>query len=267
MRKNKTEGVIEEDMLDVIRIHNNMNERTWKQVMEWEKLRPSVGEGRDPKLLRFLGRPDELSPKAWLKSMFGHSLPFDRHDWYVDRGGREVRYIIDYYHDEAGAANDQTPHHMRDFHSIRSILLDVRPALDSIDGIVDRVVRMPWLRLTGQTDFRPMPFFPKIETITAEQRFAQQIRNTWMTIKQNCEKEKDFLIACKSDKECANASIALQRCTAKVICPQRAQDFAQALAAEKPDGKVIAEHYETMVKCIELFEIDSKKALVGGKKL
>lgn len=25
------------------------------------------------------------------------NLPFDRHDWYVDRCGKEVRYIIDYY--------------------------------------------------------------------------------------------------------------------------------------------------------------------------
>ena len=25
------------------------------------------------------------------------NLPFDRHDWTVDRCGKEVRYIIDYY--------------------------------------------------------------------------------------------------------------------------------------------------------------------------
>jgi hypothetical protein len=23
--------------------------------------------------------------------------PFDRHDWYVDRCGREIKYVIDYY--------------------------------------------------------------------------------------------------------------------------------------------------------------------------
>ncbi len=26
-----------------------------------------------------------------------YELPFDRHDWIVDRCGKDVRYIIDYY--------------------------------------------------------------------------------------------------------------------------------------------------------------------------
>jgi len=30
--------------------------------------------------------------------MFGrYQLPFDRHDWVIDRCGKQVRYIIDYY--------------------------------------------------------------------------------------------------------------------------------------------------------------------------
>ena len=34
----------------------------------------------------------------------GGQLPFDRHDWYVDRCGQEVRYVIDFYfhEDKAG---------------------------------------------------------------------------------------------------------------------------------------------------------------------
>lgn len=44
----------------------------------------------EPRLLRFLGRPDDTSPKAMAKMVFGHPLPFDRHDWIVDRGGKEV---------------------------------------------------------------------------------------------------------------------------------------------------------------------------------
>ena len=32
----------------------------------------------------------------------GGQLPFDRHDWWVDRCGQEVRYVIDFYfHEEA----------------------------------------------------------------------------------------------------------------------------------------------------------------------
>ena len=36
----------------------------------------------------------------------GGQLPFDRHDWYVDRCGQEVRYVIDFYfhEDKAGTA-------------------------------------------------------------------------------------------------------------------------------------------------------------------
>jgi hypothetical protein len=35
-------------------------------------------ESRSAKLLKFVGRPDEYSPKARLKMMFGHPAPFDR---------------------------------------------------------------------------------------------------------------------------------------------------------------------------------------------
>lgn len=259
MRKDKTEGALEEDMPDVIRIHNSMNERTWKDILEWEKLHPSFGPGRDPKLLRFLGRPTDLSPKAQLKVWLGHAPPFDRHDWIVDRGGKEVRYVIDYYHDEAGAAKDQTPTNKSDFTSIRSILLDVRPALDSVDAVIDRVFKMPLDRLLGKTDFKPLAFLPKWDTITAEQRFEETIKNTFKAVQENCVREKDFLRACDNEKDCSNAALALQHCTAKVICPQRASDFSAAVAAQPADEKKLETVYESMVKCIELFELDLKK--------
>ena len=34
-------------------------------------------------------------------------LPFDRHDWYVDRCGREVRYVIDFYFNEDKAGTPE----------------------------------------------------------------------------------------------------------------------------------------------------------------
>jgi hypothetical protein len=44
------------------------------------------------------------SPLARLQSWMGGQLPFDRHDWYLDRCGEEVRYVIDFYfhEDKAG---------------------------------------------------------------------------------------------------------------------------------------------------------------------
>ena len=40
-----------------------------------------------------------------MSSWLGGSLPFDRHDWYVDRNGQEVRYVIDFYFDEEKAGS------------------------------------------------------------------------------------------------------------------------------------------------------------------
>ena len=37
----------------------------------------------------------------------GGQLPFDRHDWWVDRCGHEVRYVIDFYFHEEAAGTPQ----------------------------------------------------------------------------------------------------------------------------------------------------------------
>lgn len=54
-------------------------------------------------------------------------LPFDRHDWIVERDGKEVRYVIDFY---SGQPQPGRP---------LSVYLDVRPALDSVESAVDRL--------------------------------------------------------------------------------------------------------------------------------
>lgn len=236
-----------------------MNESTWKQILEWEKLHPVTGEGKEPRLLRFLGRPDELSPKARLKALFGHAEPFDRHDWIVDRGGEEVRYIIDYYHDEFGAKMDQSPKNINDLSSIKSIKTDVRPALDSVGSVVDRVFKMPVAQATGKTEYKELGFFPEKKTVAAELKQVEQIQRTWQVIKETCEADKNRLMNCKTEKECENASIALQRCTAGVVCPTIATDFDKCLQAQPFDNEKTERVYTTMVKCLELFEMDSKK--------
>ncbi len=37
----------------------------------------------------------------------GGPLPFDRHDWTVDRCGKEVRYVIDFYFDDDKAGTPE----------------------------------------------------------------------------------------------------------------------------------------------------------------
>lgn len=58
-----------------------------------------------------------------------YAPPFDRHDWVVDRCGTRIRYVIDFYSGRSPAPGSAAP----------SFFLDVRPALDSWEGIKMRV--------------------------------------------------------------------------------------------------------------------------------
>eukprot|EP00957_Ditylum_brightwellii_P090781 6913203-Ditylum_brightwellii.AAC.1 len=99
-RKNKLGDTTEDDIESVVALHNNMNEKTWYKVLQWEDLLSSSSEqkgelGGGIKLSRFQGRPSDLSPKAYFKHyILGHPLPFDRHDWIIVRPdtGEEQRY-------------------------------------------------------------------------------------------------------------------------------------------------------------------------------
>ena len=124
-RKGKGDDVTEDDMDAVVHAHNSMNEITWQEVRTWELLHRD--HCADPTLLRFQGRPHDLSPLARIRSWFGGPLPFDRHDWYVDRCGKEVRYVIDFYFDEDKAGAPE------------AFEIVVRPALDSPEAAMDRI--------------------------------------------------------------------------------------------------------------------------------
>ena len=260
VRKNKTDGANEQDMETVVAIHNNMNENTWRQVLAWESLHPvQGGPGTEPKLLRFMGRPDELSPKARLKMLLGgHTAPFDRHDWIVDRGGKEVRYVIDYYHDEASTANDQAPRDLMDVTSMQSTKVDVRPALDSAESLLDRLVYMPIQIFKGDSKYNPPPFFPTPQMIQAEASKDKRIARNWEDIKQNCKATKDRLATCKSEDECGAAAVALQLCIAGVVCPSVAKDFDTCVKMKPANDAKTGAAFNKMVKCIELFEVDTK---------
>ena len=93
MRKKGWSNVPEESIPTVLQIHNTINERTWRQIQDWEGNKNLV-------LSRFEGRPKDLSPKAFLFSSISrlYDPPFDRHDWYVDNTSTVQRYVIDYYY-------------------------------------------------------------------------------------------------------------------------------------------------------------------------
>lgn len=121
------------DMDHIIRIHNANNEQAWQEILKWEAMRAEEGHPM-PRLKRFGGKAKEYSPRARIRSWLGYELPFDRHDWIVDRNGQEVRYVIDYY--DGGKVNT-------DF---QFTILDVRPALDSFQAFSDRM--KVWYRRT-----------------------------------------------------------------------------------------------------------------------
>eukprot|EP00842_Homolaphlyctis_polyrhiza_P006620 jgi/Hompol1/695/HPOL_002586-RA len=115
----------EESIESMVDIHNFLNEACWQEILKWENKYHCDCVNR--KLVKFQGRPDELSPKAWFYTTFrGVERPFDRHDWTIDRCGKQVRYVIDYY----GAPEDDKGQPVFN--------VDVRPALDSPTSIVDR---------------------------------------------------------------------------------------------------------------------------------
>ena len=124
--KRKGWGPKEEDMPVVVSIHNAVNERAWGEVMKWENMHKD--ECDCPKLFKFMGRPKDLSPRARVNGLMGYKKPFDRHDWIVDRCGKKVRYIIDFYEGQKNKSN----------RGKQGFFLDTRPALDSFGAVVDR---------------------------------------------------------------------------------------------------------------------------------
>jgi cytochrome c heme-lyase len=161
----------------MVSVHNFLNEGAWAEIVEWERRfgrglkkgweicrRGEEGAMADawknlveeqevpqPKLLRFMGRPKEMTPKAamiqvmgWIyPSAFGTEPPFDRHDWFVQREyngqKKEVRYVIDYY------SGDPEPTGEPVFY------LDVRPAVTPT-AAVERMMRWGgdvWYRASG----------------------------------------------------------------------------------------------------------------------
>ncbi|EMR10306.1 hypothetical protein PNEG_01565 [Pneumocystis murina B123] len=115
------------EMQFIVPIHNAVNEQVWREILSWEK-----GWGSEmcggPKLVEFEGKSSKMSPKArWLKYL-GYKPPFDRHDWKIDRCGKEVTYIIDFYSGKKEG-------------DLLSFYLDVRPKL-SINGAWMRLIRV-----------------------------------------------------------------------------------------------------------------------------
>ena len=218
-RKGKLDdGTSEDDMEAVVALHNVMNEGTWERVLQWERvLAGGDGEGdvSGPSLTKFMGRPTDLSPKAAFKHyILGHPLPFDRHDWTVTRTNpdgstQDVRYVIDYYHDDEAADESEGSGlvNMKDGIGeggrVRSLLVDVRPAADGPAEIWGRTVSMPLARrgcrsllecvlfkgegnARERSDFVPLPMSPS-ESL---RRGLGESKEVWSNIQKDAAEKK-----------------------------------------------------------------------------
>lgn len=98
-----------------------------------------------PRLVKFQGDSTKLSPRARMNIWMGYQSrriqadgrykpPFDRHDWTIDRCGKQVDYVIDFY---SGQGNGVTDGKI-------NFYLDVRPKL-TLEG-----AKMRFKRLIGQ---------------------------------------------------------------------------------------------------------------------
>jgi len=155
MKRKGWTNVEEESIPSFLRIHNSVNERSWKEVLRWEGCddeneNGENGNGDEIELGRFEGRPKDLTPKAFLLSSLGiRDRPFDRHDWYVvrssNRGGEEgaaatttsteeKRYVLDFYMTGGGDDDERSGTGMM----MPRVEIDVRPALDSPEAVFQR---------------------------------------------------------------------------------------------------------------------------------
>ncbi|KAI2498746.1 cytochrome c-type heme lyase [Fragilaria crotonensis] len=274
VRKGKLGDTTESDVESVVALHNNMNEYTWRQVLAWEKL---AGE-EDPKLLKFIGKPSDLSPKASLKHfLLFHPLPFDRHDWTIQRrDGTTVRYVIDYYHDESKSSDEPGSGMPSLTQRVPSLLVDVRPAIDGPNSLLQRVLHMPRALFTGETDFEPLPLKPSeslkstvaeslhvwdnIQKNAVEQKShnnislkeATALASTMNKAVQECRSAQDRLAKCTDTVSCQHASLDLTRCLGKLWCPLQHDTLLAALTAEstQDDGDAIEVALERLSLCV-----------------
>jgi cytochrome c heme-lyase len=242
-RKNKTDGIKEEDIETVVNIHNNMNEHTWNEVMRWENKYSS--KECPVSLLKFRGRPNHLSPTARLRSWFGTGLPFDRHDWMVDRCGKEVRYIIDYYYDEP------TLRRIKDLNP-SNITVHVRPAFDSFQSTYDRFsARMNrfWGRgeqMGGYTSPPPvildkLPLELEPDPVTTEEwkyyneLTEEKVNELSKQVYDNCEKLLSMSLDPNHEGSSSEVYTALEICVGRFAClPTTRRENVQTFRFQKP---------------------------------
>lgn len=237
-----------------------------------------------------MGRPNDLSPKAQVRAWLGMGYPFDRHDWFVDRGdGSQHRYVIDYFFNAEANEKGEDP-----------IRVDVRPALDSFDDFLDRMRRFPERMVQAfkmpsfyYADGRDPSQIPKEVNAAMGQR--ERVRppgharalplspptpscprlcaspaHPWLVpaqpapesvvpplarkIDEKCGKLRAALEAATDEAERAKVFLGLSYCMGSVACPVEANDLFQELSRSADDGEADPDKeeqlFQRMTDCV-----------------
>lgn len=306
-KKKKAEEVSEENIDTIVSIHNTMNENTWNEVLKYEALHYERTKGfleqkiaiveeleQDqeislpaskemivnnikaevvPRLVKFQGRPHDLTPKAWVnKYIFGNNNLFDRHDWVVQRNvlatpnrlsTSESRYVIDYYYDESKGRGDEQPTHLHDMDAVKSIRIDARPAIDSFQSVLDRL-KLSYLSFMGKT--------PDISLLQLSQQTMgnspreadsspaskqpdhfSHVKEQALLLKEKCKSTFEALQSCDSEENCAQLSLKMMVCMGSIVCPRETEAVFTVEDNE--------ENLDKLSACLERFE---KQAKVAG---
>jgi len=164
-----------------------------------------------------------------------------------------VRYVIDYYYDEGRAHLDKVPELEEDT-GVKSIHLDVRPAIESPMNLVERIMRFPD-RMKEMVDRyrKGYDFSVKRQTEVAKIKEDEKefLSNQLKEIHQKCASHYESLAKCTDEKSCQRENAALNFCIGSVACIKETREALGAL--EKNDEALIDQNLSQMDQCLYNF--------------
>jgi len=228
-RKQKAQDVSESDMDILVHLHNSLNNNTWSTLFrDWEAKYHPYGES------------------------------FDRHFWFIDRCGKEVQYIIDFYQDDSKADKEK---------NLSSISIHARPALNSLENIMDWIkYKLSFekeLKSFEYKKFQPVSTLTdlpkKKETLSSDDN--QQIAQARDVVRQahiSCSNQLQDLLNCASDEkqgDCTKQRMAMSTCFGKVIpdCRSITEKFFNVLESSNPDLNQINTTFHEVDRCTESY--------------
>jgi hypothetical protein len=186
-----------------------------------------------------------------------------------------VHYIIDYYFNPNGPANAAAASEAGAPQLTTSIYVDVRPAVETLGGAVDRLRRFPERALAALRRPRfvaegidPSKGEPEegpthgqgagVAAVTpaAAAAAASPAAQKWAAVDAKCKPLLAQLQVAGDEGSRRSAQVALNYCMGRELCPEEAGAFMRVLEANKAQGKEgeaggrEEEAFQAMTKCL-----------------